>query len=131
MTLYDYGQYEELFADKRSGEALQKLRIVSRETGIRHYLVGGGAAYLWSENPPEDEPDFDFFLDATAEEADRFVRKLTKRGFALVSRPSIEGDDAFFMLDYKGVQFDLFTNQEQREEIRKGMEIRKIHVEPI
>lgn len=127
-SLFDYGQYRELFADKRTLEALSKIKSVAKRTKVRWYLVGGAAVYLLVKNPPQDYPDLDVLIDATKDKARALVSGLRRSGFEKILYD--ESDvDVFSAMTWKGIQLDLFTSREQPTGIRP-IELGTILVEP-
>ncbi len=136
MKSYDYGQYEEFYSDPRTQKVLADVDALAKRMKIDYAIIGGIAAYLHVQNPPEDYPDIDVLIYNPAPDAIRFVKKLTRKEKYHVKFVDIdEGDDrpgmVFAAIVYdKDIQLDVFTSYDEstaRKTIRRnGVELEMI-----
>lgn len=131
LVVYDYGEYDRLFASSDLKRSLKTLNEVARRLRTRYWIIGGAAVYLHVKNPPEDMPDIDVLLDADKETGGRFVDALVASGFRTEMREEDAPGDMFAALRFRSVNFDIFTSQETRRTMRRTMTIRGQSVEAV
>jgi len=130
--LRDYGNYEALFNNKNLHAAIRILNRVSKRLCVPYAVIGGSATYLHTHNPPEDFADLDIMLDADKEGGLAFASAVSKNGFRIImldDAPDLT--DMFAITKYKDIQVDIFTNQDERTDIRGALSIRGIPVKRV
>lgn len=128
--LYDYGRYEELFADKDMEKVVDAINAASEDTEVPYALVGGAAVYLYTHNPPEDSPDLDIMLDADKAGGKQFVTALLTRGFDNLVLDESDAD-MIARVAYGSITVDVFTSQEDRGFSTETRSMRKLKVKPL
>lgn len=115
-TSFDYGDYEKLYADKRTAKILGIVDKLAKDLGVKYALIGGLAAYIHVKNPPEDFPDIDFQLYCDGDDGWMFLNELAKKPKFLVGQIGREEESVFGMFLYDNwVQVDVFTDMEDLE----------------
>jgi hypothetical protein len=128
---FDYGEYDKLWALPKTHKALAAIDRLCKTAGVRYAVVGGLAAYLQAQNPPEDYPDIDVMLYAKPAAAVPVLRALAAApGFAMRFN-DVEEDAVFATYVYGGmVQVDVFTSMDATTP-KKTRRIGHVDVEPV
>lgn len=131
---FDYGEYEKMYADKRTVTALEEIDKAAEAIGIEYALIGGLAAYLYMKNPPEDFPDIDIQVYADSARCEVLIDALARRPkFKLGHRDYAEDEfDAVFasFIYDKWVQVDIFNDMEQLQPT-KTKRVKAVELEPV
>ncbi len=130
MNAFDYGKYKEFLDDPRAQEALGLIDAAAKKTKVKYAIIGGVAAYLYKDNPPDDIPDIDVLVYDSALDAKRLFLDLRKRKH-FEGRIEIVDDQAFAMMLYKrDIQIDILTSSDEV----KSRDTRRVHgveIEPV
>lgn len=126
---FDYGEYEKFYADERVRAALVALDKLAKKLKVKYALIGGLGAYLYVNNPPQDEPDIDLLI-YDVPQARRYMRALLKvRGFQ--GNYEDHEDALFGSFQYeKEIQVDILTSFDENQP-KKTNRLKGIDVEPI
>ncbi len=113
---FDYGEYEKLYADKRTEKVLSEVDKLAKKMKVKYALIGGLATYIHVKNPPEDYPDIDFQLYCDAKLGRKFLEALALRPKFELGQFAYEDQAVFGMFIYDDwVQVDIFTDIEDLE----------------
>lgn len=133
---FEYGQYEKMWRDPRTQEAIAAVDSLAKKKRVQYAVVGGLAAYLHVNNPPEDYPDIDILIYGSPKNASRFVTALAMlKGFSLRFKDEMDCDgesgQMFASLTYKcDIQVDIFTSFDESSPRATKM-LSKVQVEMV
>lgn len=127
---FDYGEYEAFYADQRTLRALVGLDKLAKKLRIAYALIGGLAAYLYTDRPPHDEPDIDLMI-YDVEQARKYIRALAQEPGFKNNLFDDQGDAIFAHLRFeRDIQIDILTSSNERKAL-KTTRIKGVEVEPI
>lgn len=127
---FDDGEYERFYADPRTRAALVALDKLAKKMRIAYALIGGLAAYLYTNRPPRDEPDIDLMI-YDVDQARRYIRMLAKEPGFKNKLVDDQGDAVFAHFRFEqGIQIDILTSSNETEAL-KTTRINGVEIEPI
>lgn len=128
--IFDYGEYEKFYADKRVKRALKVMDKLAKKMRIKYAIIGGLGAYLHVNNPPQDEPDIDILV-YNIDDARRFIRALGKTPGFKANLIDDQDEVIFAHLRFeREIQIDILTSFDESE-ARETTRIKGVNVEAV